>query len=61
MKATLTFKFREHAEKFAIDWGRFSKQGHIVGAGQENVDVTVFNVGDLEKNWIESYISKLSN
>lgn len=61
MKATLTFPKRSQAENFATAWGRYSKTGHIVGSGTENVTVTVFEVTDEQKVWIDKYVSTLNN
>ena len=61
MKATLTFPKRSQAETFATAWSRYSKTGHIVGSGIENVVVTVFDVTDEQKVWIDNYVSTLNN
>lgn len=61
MKATLVFTKRLQAEAFAIAWGRYSKTGHILGAGMENVSVTVFDVTDDKKVWIDQYVSTINN
>jgi 3'-phosphoadenosine 5'-phosphosulfate sulfotransferase (PAPS reductase)/FAD synthetase len=60
MKATLKFPTREQAEKFAIDWGRYSSTGHIVGAGQKDVDVTIFDVKEKDKVWIDGYVGGIN-
>jgi hypothetical protein len=57
MKATLTFEHRRMAEKFATDWGRYSKRGHIIGSGNKNVSVTIFDVTPEDKVWVDEYIS----
>jgi hypothetical protein len=54
--ATLTFPTKENAQAFATAWGRFTKEGHTVGAGMTNVTVTVSNVDDERKEWIENYV-----
>jgi hypothetical protein len=59
-KATLTFPQRSQAEGFAIAWSRYSKTGHIVGSGMQNVSVTVFDVTDSHKEWIDNYVSKIN-
>ncbi len=61
MTATLTFKTRLHAEDFSTKITRFTKEGTIVGSGLENVQVTVFNITDEVKNFIDEYISKLNS
>ena len=58
MKATLTFKKRIEAENFAKDWARFSKSGHTIGAGLENVKVSIYGINDDAKKWIDNYVSK---
>lgn len=60
MKATLTFTKRLQAEDFATAWGRYSKTGHIVGSGMENVDVIIFDVIDKDKTWINNYVSNIN-
>ena len=59
-KATLKFSTREVAERFATDWGRYSKRGHIVGAGTENVEVMVFDLTDNDRAWIDNYAAKIN-
>jgi len=51
------FETRTSAETFATLWARFSKKGHIVGSGLEDVDVTVHRVEPDELGWIKVYIS----
>lgn len=60
MKATLKFPLRIQAEKFAKNYARYSKKGHLVGSGLVNVEVTVFDVTDQDKDWIDGYISGLN-
>lgn len=61
MKANLIFKDRAQAEKFAITWTRYSKTGHNISAGNENVKVTVFDLKDSDKIWIDRYVRELNN
>lgn len=61
MKATLTFKRKKDADIFTAAYSRHTKKGHIVGPGIENVEVTVFDVTDDEKYWINNYIRKTNN
>lgn len=56
MKATLKFQTSEQAQTFATAWSRATSNGHIVG----NTDVTVYNVNEDAKSFIENYISKLN-
>ena len=57
MKATLTFQTSEQATLFGIAWSRARSNGHtITGA-----EITVYNVDDKGKEFIENYISKLNN
>lgn len=58
MEATLTFTTRQDAEAFAKAWGRKSLMGHTITAGLQNVKVTVWNVTDELKEWIDSYVNK---
>jgi hypothetical protein len=60
MKATLNFANRFQAEKFATTWSRYSLRGHVISAGTENVSVTIFNVTEEDKIWIDSYVSELN-
>ncbi len=60
-RATLKFKNRSQAEQFAISWTRYSKTGHMIGSGTTNVEVTVYNITDNDKNWIEEYISNINS
>ena len=60
MTATLKFPERLQAETFATEWSRYSKTGHIVGSGMENVEVTVFDVTEADKEWINDYVSKIN-
>ena len=55
---TVRFETRNSAETFATLWARFSKKGHIVGSGLEEVDVTVHQVTPDELGWIKEYINK---
>lgn len=59
-KATLKFSTRSIAERFTTDWSRYSKRGHIIGAGTENVEVIVFDLTDNDRNWIEGYAAKIN-
>jgi len=50
MKATLTFPTRQLAEDFATDWSRKTLSGHTVGSGEENVEVSIYNITDGDKD-----------
>ncbi len=52
-KATLNFNSREEADEFAKQWSRKTLKGHTVGAKS----VTVYDVTDEEKAWIDDYVS----
>jgi len=58
--ATLTFKTNTQANSFAIAWTRKTFTGSIVGSGTENVSVTVYDVDDSKKNWIDAYVTKMN-
>lgn len=60
MKATLTFPERWQAEAFAKNWSRQTLTGHTIGAGTVNVQVTVDNVTEESKKWIDEYVAKLN-
>lgn len=57
MEATLTFENREDAEAFAKSWSRKSLTGHTITAGLKNVQVTVWNVTDELRQWIDDYVN----
>ena len=61
MNATITFPKREQAERFATAWARKTKTGHIVGSGMENVEVTVFDITEESKVFIDTFIESLNN
>jgi len=56
MKATLKFNNNEQATKFAAAWSRATSGGHILG----DTDVTVYNIDNDSKKFIENYINKLN-
>jgi len=57
MKATLNFQTNEQAILFASAWSRATTSGHILG----DTEVTVYNVNDEGKAFIEGYIARLNN
>lgn len=59
-QATLKFGLREQAKDFCTAWTFFSKRGHLLGAGKENVTVILFDVTEKEKQWIDSYCERLN-
>lgn len=61
IKATLTFANRLQAEEFAVKWARYSKKGHIVGAGTENVAVTIYDLTEKDKEWVDNYVNQLNS
>lgn len=56
-KATLTFPTRSMAQQFCTDWSRKSLTGHDMGAGNENVQVKVYNVTEELQVWIGQWIA----
>ena len=56
MKATLKFQNNKQATEFAMAWSRATTGGHTLG----DTDVTVYNVDETGKQFIENYISKLN-
>ena len=58
--ATVTVRFeeRQEAEVFATLWARFSKKGHTVSSGTQDVDVIVSGVTPCELDWIKEFINK---
>lgn len=61
MKATLTFPSRDMAKKFASEWAHYTLTGNDMSATKDDgsVDVTVYDVTNERKKWIDSYISQL--
>jgi len=63
LKATLEFPTIDMAKEFAKAWGRATLTGNDQSGVREDgsVAVTVYDVDDFKKEWIESYISSLSS
>lgn len=62
LKATLTFPNRELADKFTVSWGRTFLAGHDMSATDPKtgaVSVTVYNVDEVRKAWIDNHIANL--
>ena len=61
MKATLTFSSIENAKDFASKWAAKTLSGHDMSKVQADgsVDVTVYDVTEDKKAFIENYISEL--
>ena len=59
-KATLTFDTRNNAEIFAKAWSRKSLMGHTIGAGTQNVKVSIYNITDDLKKWVDDYVAKMN-
>ena len=57
MKATIKFNTNEQANEFATQWGRKSISGHTVS----DKSVSIYNITDDLKTWIDSYIANLNN
>jgi len=57
MKATIKFNTNEQAETFATTWTRRTLSGTTVA----NTDVSIYNVTDEDKEFINEYITKLNN
>lgn len=60
-KATIKFPTKQQADIFATEWSRYSKTGHIVGAGTEDVEVTIFDLTEEDKKWVDNYTSKINH
>lgn len=58
--ATLTFQKRIQAEEFSIAWTRFTRTGHTVWAWLENVVVSVSDIDEGKKSFIDNYINNLN-
>jgi len=59
MKATLTFSDRNQAHRFATAWSFYSLRGHVMGSGTEIVTVTLYDVTDEDRLWIDAYVARL--
>jgi hypothetical protein len=61
--ATLNFKSGTMANKFASIWSHKTLTGHTVSAIKTDgsVDVTVYNVDNIKKSFIDSYINDQNN
>ena len=57
MKATINFQNNKQATEFAIAWSRHTSGGHTLG----DTDITVYNVDEAGKNFINNYIAKLNS
>jgi hypothetical protein len=60
MTAILKFPKRSQAEEFARDWSRYSKKGHTIGAGLENVEVSIYGFEEDGKKWIDNYVAEMN-
>ena len=56
MKATLRFQNNKQATEFSIAWSRSSRGGHTLG----DTEVTVYNVDESGRDFINNYITKLN-
>ena len=63
MKATLTFQDRASANDFASKWSYKTLTGHTISADKKDgsVAVTVDNVDEDRKAFIDSYIYNMNN
>lgn len=61
MKATLTFPNLQIAQKFEIEWTRFTLEGRDRSSKKADgsFDVTVYNVDSDRQAWIEDWIKNL--
>ena len=57
MKATINFQTNEQATLFSLAWGRATAGGHTLG----NTEVTIYNVDEKGKKFINNYILKLNS
>lgn len=59
MNAILTFPSHLAAKEFAIQWSRFSLSGYSLSAAISEVHtVTVYDMNQAKKEWIENYIAR---
>ena len=60
MKATLTFQSIEIAKDFSSKWACKTLTGHDMSAVKKDgsVDVTVYDIDETKKQFIESYIAE---
>ena len=57
MKATINFQNNKQATEFAMAWSRHTSGGHTLG----DTDITVYNVDEAGKKFIDNYITKLNS
>ena len=55
-QATLTFQNKQAAQEFATRWAFKSLMGYVIS----KTTVTVYNVTDDLKNWIDAYVAKMN-
>ena len=62
MKATLTFPSIQMAKHFASSWACKTLCGHDMSSvnGDGSVSVTVYDVTEEGKQWIDSYVNEIS-
>lgn len=62
-KATINFPNSTMANNFATAWSRATLEGHTVSATKEDgsVGVTVYDVDDNKKIFIENYINEINS
>lgn len=60
LKATLTFNSFKDAKQFASAWAFKTLTGHDMTSVKQDgtVNVTVYNVDNAKKQFIEAYVSK---
>jgi len=56
MKATLNFQNNKQAVEFSLAWSRATSGGHTLG----DTDVTVYNIDEKGKAFIDSYVNNLN-
>ena len=61
MNATLTFPTKELAENFAKEWSRHTLNGHTISGGDTDVKVSIYNITDEHKKWIDNYVLNLNS
>jgi hypothetical protein len=61
MKATIKFATEKQAEEFCKAWSRHTSGGHTSGVhALGGVWVTVYNVNEDNKKYIDNYINNLN-
>ena len=62
LKATLNFPNQNLAKSFTTAWACHTLEGHVMSSINDDgsFDVTVYNVDDDRKQWIDNYVQGIN-